>query len=63
MSTEDRQPGRIRKAPENFLAPTFLQELRKEGINEDRRNFIRKSFRRRRGAGCRTAGEQLCGTR
>lgn len=44
MSTEDRQPGRIRKAPENFLAPTFLQELRKEGINEDRRNFIRKSF-------------------
>lgn len=44
MSAEDRQPGRIRKAPENFLTPSFLQALRKEGINDERRNFIRKSF-------------------
>jgi sulfane dehydrogenase subunit SoxC len=44
MSSEDRQPGRVLKAPENFLDPAFLQELRKEGIDEHRRNFIRKSF-------------------
>ena len=44
MSSEDRQPGRVRKAPENFLDPAFLQELRKEGIDEHRRNFMRKSF-------------------
>lgn len=44
MNPEDRQPGRVRKAPENFLAPQFLEELRKEGINEQRRSFIRKSF-------------------
>lgn len=44
MSVEDRQPGRVLKAPENFLDPAFLQELRKEGIDEHRRNFMRKSF-------------------
>lgn len=44
MSSEDRQPGRVLKAPENFLDPAFLQELRKEGIDENRRNFMRKSF-------------------
>ncbi|MGQ0619581.1 MAG: sulfite dehydrogenase [Panacagrimonas sp.] len=44
MSSEDRQPGRVLKAPENFFDPAFLQELRKEGIDEHRRNFMRKSF-------------------
>lgn len=44
MSFEDRRPGRVRKAPENFLEPGFLQELRKEGIDENRRSFMRKSF-------------------
>lgn len=44
MSSEERQAGRVRKAPENFLAPEFLLELRKKGINESRRNFMRKSF-------------------
>lgn len=44
MSSEDRQPGRVFKAPENFLDPAFLQELRKEGIDENRRNFMRRSF-------------------
>ncbi len=44
MSSENRQPGRVRKAPENFLDPGFLQELRKDGIDENRRSFMRKSF-------------------
>lgn len=44
MSSEDRQPGRVRRAPENFLDPAFLQELRKEGIDENRRAFMRRSF-------------------
>lgn len=44
MSVDDRQPGRVRRAPENFLEPTFLGELRREGINEHRRDFMRKSF-------------------
>ncbi len=44
MSVEDRQPGRVRKAPENFLDPAFLTDLRKEGINEQRRIFLRNSF-------------------
>lgn len=44
MDSEIRRSGRLRKAPENFLAPGFLQELRKEGIDERRRNLIRGSF-------------------
>lgn len=44
MSPEDRRPGQVRKAPENFLAPSFLEEVRREVIDEHRRSFIRKSF-------------------
>lgn len=44
MSSDDRQPGRLQKAPENFLPSPFLAELRKEGLNEQRRAFLRRSF-------------------
>ena len=44
MSSKDRQPGRLRKAPENFLAPDFLRTLRKEGLDEQRRAFMRRTF-------------------
>ena len=44
MASRQRQLGRIQKAPENFLDPQFLSEVRKEGLNESRRDFLRKSF-------------------
>lgn len=44
MQASERKPGRIRKAPENFLEPSFLQTLRKEGMNQGRRDFLRKAF-------------------
>lgn len=44
MDSERRQPGRLRKAPENFLTPEFLRGLRKEGLDEQRRLFLRKTF-------------------
>ena len=42
--SECERPGRIRKAPENFLPPDFLNEVRSEGLNESRRKFLRNSF-------------------
>jgi sulfane dehydrogenase subunit SoxC len=44
MNPDDRQPGRVRKAPENFLGAEFVRELGTDGVNEERRNFLRKSF-------------------
>ena len=34
-----KQPGRIQKAPENFLTPTDIEE-----VTQGRRNFLRGSF-------------------
>lgn len=44
MSQESPPPGQIRKAPENFLDPAFLAEVKSEGFDESRRSFMRKSF-------------------
>ena len=43
--------GQIRKAPENFLPPAFRAELSANGMNEQRRGFLRKSFLGAVGAG------------
>lgn len=44
MRREVFRPGRIRKAPESFLDADFLKTIRKEGLDEERRSFLRKSF-------------------
>lgn len=41
---EGRQLGRLRKAPESFLAPEFLRAVKSEGLDESRRSFLRKAF-------------------
>ncbi len=56
MNPDDRQPGRVRKAPENFLGAEFVRELGTDGVNEERRNFLRKSFL---AAGAALAGAPL----
>ena len=38
------KPGRVIKAPENFIDSSLSQAITKEGLNEERRDFIRKSF-------------------
>ncbi len=44
MSNELKKPGRIIRAPENFIGASLSQAITKDGLNEDRRNFLRKSF-------------------
>jgi len=44
MSNELNKPGRILRAPENFIDASLSQAITKEGLNEERRNFLRKSF-------------------
>jgi len=44
MSNELKKPGRIIRAPENFIDASLSQAITKDGLNEDRRNFLRKSF-------------------
>jgi sulfane dehydrogenase subunit SoxC len=56
MNPDERQPGRVRKAPENFLGAEFVRKLGKDGLNEERRNFLRKSFL---AAGAALAGAPL----
>ncbi len=58
MNSDDRQPGRVRKAPENFLGAEFVRALGTDGVNEERRNFLRKSFL---AAGAALAGAPLAG--
>ncbi len=38
------KPGRVIKAPENFIDSSLSQAITKDGLNEERRDFIRKSF-------------------
>src|SRR5690625_3590404 len=38
------RPGRLRKAPENFLAPDLAKQITREGLNDTRRGFLRSSF-------------------
>ncbi|GGC88002.1 sulfite dehydrogenase [Undibacterium terreum] len=42
--TQHKLPGRLQKAPENFLDQNLIQEISAEGLNEQRRLFLRKSF-------------------
>lgn len=44
MKSEKPRQGRIRKAPESFLDARFLNTIKKDGLNEDRRAFLRKAF-------------------
>lgn len=37
-------PGQVRQAPENFLPAEFTSELSTNGMSEERRGFLRKSF-------------------
>lgn len=38
------QSGRIIKAPENFISREFALDIQENGIDENRRSFLRKSF-------------------
>ncbi len=44
MKKDKLRQGRIRKAPESFLDADFLNTIKKEGLNEERRSFLRKAF-------------------
>lgn len=43
-SSECDRPGRIRKAPENFLSKEFIEDVRRQGLDPQRRAFLRSSF-------------------
>jgi len=36
--------GRILRAPENFISDALIDDIRDHGLNNDRRDFIRRSF-------------------
>ena len=36
--------GRIARAPENFISDALIDDIRDHGLNNDRRDFIRRSF-------------------
>jgi sulfane dehydrogenase subunit SoxC len=36
--------GRLLRAPENFISDGLIDDIRENGLNADRRDFIRKSF-------------------
>jgi len=44
MPNEIRKTGRILKAPENFIEPQLCNAITSDGLNEERRGFLRKSF-------------------
>jgi sulfane dehydrogenase subunit SoxC len=44
MSNLIRKYGRIQRAPENFLQPELIDEINRDGLDESRRGFLRKSF-------------------
>ena len=44
-------PGQVRQAPENFLPAEFASDLSTNGMSEERRGFLRKSFMGALGAG------------
>lgn len=56
MKPDKLRQGRIRKAPESFLDSDFLNTVKKDGLNEDRRSFLRKAFL---AAGAATAAAPL----
>ncbi|MES2025967.1 MAG: sulfite dehydrogenase [Pseudomonadota bacterium] len=44
MTKEALKAGRIVRAPENFVDPVLAQEITSQGLSEERRGFLRKSF-------------------
>ena len=44
MTTETKRPGRLRRAPENFLDQRLAREIDEKGLDEKRRRFLRQSF-------------------
>ena len=44
MSNELKKPGRILRAPENFIDASLSKAITTDGLNEERRSFLRKSF-------------------
>ena len=44
MSNELKKPGRLIKAPENFIDASLSKAITKDGLNAERRDFLRKSF-------------------
>lgn len=44
MSVETKKMGRILRAPENFVDASLASEITTNGLNEERRGFLRKSF-------------------
>jgi len=44
MSNDIKRRGRILPAPENFLDPALCATITSDGLNNERRSFLRKSF-------------------
>ena len=53
--------ARLIKAPENFLSKEFISDINKNGLDENRRGFLRKSFMAAAAAGV-SAGQAFAGT-
>jgi sulfane dehydrogenase subunit SoxC len=41
---DSSKPGRLLRAPENFVDPLLAHEITRDGLSEQRRGFLRKSF-------------------
>ena len=44
MTESTRKYGRLLRAPENFLAPDLIETINREGIDDQRRGFLRRSL-------------------
>lgn len=44
MSNQSKKSGRILRAPENFVDSALARDITTHGLNDERRNFLRKSF-------------------
>lgn len=44
MDSDRNRPGRLRKAPENFLDGDFVAAVRQHGFDEERRSWLRRAF-------------------
>lgn len=44
MTADNRKPGQLKKAPENFLSREFINDMQAHGLSAQRRDFLRQSF-------------------
>ncbi|HWT16516.1 MAG TPA: sulfite dehydrogenase [Patescibacteria group bacterium] len=44
MSQDTSRPGRLLRAPESFLSNDFVKTVNKDGLDEQRRDWMRKAF-------------------